>query len=88
MRNTKVLPAMLLALLLAMTVSTPAHAGTKTYPVEGSAMTEPLACRAAIRITKTGKTEKDIVSTSPCRCVEKYVNHHVCTVDLTIRTKD
>lgn len=88
MRYIKMLPAALIGSLLAVTVAVPAYSGTKSYPVEGSATTEPLACRAANRIAKIGIAEKDNVSISPCRCIQDGVYHYVCTVDLTYRTKD
>ncbi len=87
MQYKKMVPAVLIGSLLAITAAAPAYSGTKSFPVKGSATTEALACRAANRTAKIGMAENDIISISPCQCIKQRDHHYVCTVDLTYRTK-
>ncbi|GAA0869502.1 hypothetical protein GCM10009116_13380 [Brevundimonas basaltis] len=72
---------------LALSLSAPAGAGVRSYPVQGSATTEALACRAVNRSARIGSQE-GVISISPCRCVQRGSHDFVCTVIVTRRTDD
>lgn len=72
---------------LALSVSVPADAGVRSYPVQGSATTEALACRAVNRSARIGSQER-VISISPCRCVQRGSHDFVCTVIVTHKTDD
>lgn len=80
--------ATLLAAALALSFSMSASAEVKSHPVEGSAMTEALACRAANRTARIGLDADELISVSPCRCVQEREHHFVCTVVVTYERKD